>query len=147
MLLVASNGGHLAQLLSLAPYFADRRRRWVTFNKPDALSQLAREETIWAHFPTTRNLPNLLRNFVVAARVLRHSRPDVIISTGAAVAFPFFLMGWLLRIPTVYIEVYDRLDSRTLTGRLCRPFATLFLVQWPEQQRLYSGSIFAGPLL
>ena len=60
---------------------------------------------------------------------------------------PFFVVAWLLRIPTVYVEVFDRIDSRTLTGRLCRPFTTRFLVQWPEQQRLYPGSILIGPLL
>ena len=147
VLLVASNGGHLAQLIALRPWLADRQRRWVTFRKPDAESQLAGERVTWAHHPTTRNIPNLLRNAVVAARVLMQERPDVIVSTGAAVAFPFFLLGRLLRIPTVYIEVYDRLTTRTLTGRLCRPLSTIFFVQWPEQQRLYPRSVLAGPLL
>ena len=60
---------------------------------------------------------------------------------------PFFVIAWLLRIPTVYVEVFDRVDSPTLTGRLCRPFTTQFCVQWPEQQPLYRGSIVIGPLL
>jgi hypothetical protein len=50
-------------------------------------------------------------------------------------------------IPTIYIEVFDRLDSRTLTGRLCRPFATRFLVQWEQQRDLYPGSTVIGTLL
>ena len=36
--------------------------------------QLAREETIWAHFPTTRNLPNLLRNPRAMWRVAQVAR-------------------------------------------------------------------------
>ena len=71
----------------------------------------------------------------------------MIVSTGAGVALPFFVVGRLRRIPTVYIEVYDRMDSRTLTGRLCRPLSTKFLVQWPEQEALYPGSTNVGPLL
>ena len=51
------------------------------------------------------------------------------------VAFPFFIVARILRIPTVYLEVYDRIDSPTLTGRLCRPFSSLFVVQWEEQRR------------
>ena len=47
----------------------------------------------------------------------------------------------------MYVEVYDRIDSPSLTGRLCRPFSDLFCVQWPEQQRLYPGSIVVGCLL
>ena len=45
----------------------------------------------------------------------------MVVSDGAGVAFPFFVVARLLRIPTVYLEVYDRIDSPTLTGRLCRP--------------------------
>jgi len=70
----------------------------------------------------------------------------VVVSDGAAVAFPFFLVARLLRIPTVYLEVYDRIDSPTLTGRLCRPFASLFLVQWEEQCRFYPGARVIGGL-
>jgi UDP-N-acetylglucosamine:LPS N-acetylglucosamine transferase len=147
VVLVASNGGHLAQLLALRPCLEGYRRTWVTFRKADAVSQLEHEDVVWAHFPTTRNLWNLLRNLVIAMRVLGGDRPDAIVSTGAGVAFPFFIIGRLMGIPTVYIEVYDRLDSRTLTGRLCRPLSDLFLVQWPEQLRLYPRATLVGPLL
>ena len=41
-------------------------------------------------------------------------------SDGAGVALPFFVIAKLLGAATVYLEVYDRIDSRTLTGRLCR---------------------------
>jgi UDP-N-acetylglucosamine:LPS N-acetylglucosamine transferase len=73
-------------------------------------------------------------------------RPDVVVSDGAAVAFPFFLVARLMRIPTVYLEVYDRIDSPTLTGRLCRPLSSLFLVQWEEQRRFYPGARVIGGL-
>jgi UDP-N-acetylglucosamine:LPS N-acetylglucosamine transferase len=147
VLLVCSSGGHLAQLLSLQPWLLRNRPRWVTFPTEDALSLLAGQDVVAAHFPTTRNIPNLLRNGVLAWRLLREDRPDVVLSTGAGAAVPFFVLARLLRIPSVYIEVYDRLDSRTMTGRLCRPFATRMLVQWEEQQQLYRGSTVVGPLL
>ena len=146
-LLVGSAGGHLAQLIRLQPWTDECTRTWVTFDKPDARSLLAGEAVIWAFHPTTRNIPNLVRNTVLAIRHVRRLRPDVVISTGAAVAVPFFVVARILRIPTVYVEVFDRIDSPTLTGRLCRPIATRFCVQWPEQQRHYPGSIVIGPLL
>ncbi len=46
----------------------------------------------------------------------------------------------------MYLEVYDRIDSATMTGRLCRPVTDLFLVQWPEQQQLYRDTVTAGPV-
>lgn len=147
MLFVSSSGGHLSHLVRLEPWWSVHRRTWVTFDKPDARSQLRHEDVLWAHHPTTRNIPNLLRNTWMAIREVRRLRPDVVISSGAGVALPFFVMARALRIPTVYVEVYDRIDSRTLTGRLCRPFSSRFLVQWPEQQALYPGSVLIGPLL
>ena len=61
-------------------------------------------------------MPNLVRNTVLALRVLRRDRPDVIVSSGAGVAVPFFVLGRLLGVPTVYLEVFDRIDCATLTG-------------------------------
>jgi UDP-N-acetylglucosamine:LPS N-acetylglucosamine transferase len=147
VLLVASSGGHLAQLLALRPWWAARERTWVTFGTEDARSQLEAEHAFWAHHPTTRNVRNLFRNLALAVRVMRRERPDVVVSTGAAVAFPFFLVAKLTRVPTVYIEVYDRLDSPTLTGRLCRPITDLFCVQWEEQTRFYPRAEVIGSLL
>lgn len=146
-LLVGSSGGHLAQLLALEPWWRNHERMWVTFGTADARSALANEPAVWAYHPTTRNVPNLVRNSVLAVRVLLRYRPHVVVSTGAGVALPFFVLARLLRIPTVYIEVYDRIDLPTLTGRLCRPFSSLFLVQWEEQQRLYRDAILVGHLL
>lgn len=146
VLFVSSSGGHLSQLLQLRPWWIQHERQWVTFDLPDARSKLGGEELIPAHHPTTRNVKNLLRNLPLAFRVIRRFRPDVVVSNGAGVAVPFFAVARLRGIPTVYLEVYDRVDSRTLSGRLCAPLSSLFLVQWPEQQPLYPGSVVVGPL-
>jgi len=147
VLLVCSSGGHLAQLHRLQPWWQDHERAWVTFRKPDAESVLAGERVWWAFHPTTRNVVNLVRNAWLAVRVMRRERPDVVVSNGAGVALPFFVLARLLRRRTVYVEVYDRIDSATLTGRLCRPFTDLFCVQWPEQQRFYRDSVVVGRFL
>ncbi|MGF1600287.1 MAG: UDP-N-acetylglucosamine--LPS N-acetylglucosamine transferase [Acidimicrobiales bacterium] len=146
VLFVSSSGGHLSQLLQLEPWWRHHDRRWVTFDLPDARSKLEGEVLIPAHFPTTRNLVNLVRNLPLAWRVVTGYRPDVVISNGAGLALPFFLVARLTGVSTVYFEVYDRIDSRSLTGRLCRPLADRFCVQWPEQERLYQGSTLVGPI-
>lgn len=146
VLLVCSTGGHLDHLAVLRPWWSRYRRVWVTFDKADARSVLAEEEVVWAYHPTTRNIPNLIRNLFVAGRTLRRFRPDVVVSSGAGVAFPFFLLAKLFGAATVYLEVYDRIDSATLTGRLCRPISDLFLVQWEAQRALYRNSQTVGQL-
>jgi UDP-N-acetylglucosamine:LPS N-acetylglucosamine transferase len=147
VLFVCSSGGHLAQLHRLEPWWRSRERRWVTFDTDDARSLLADEDLVPAYCPTTRNIPNLLRNLILAFVELHRWRPDVIVSDGAAVAVPFFVAGALLRIPRVYLEVIDRLETPTLTGRLCAPFTDLFLVQDERQRTLYPGSTTIGRLM
>jgi hypothetical protein len=145
---VGSSGGHLTQLLALEPWWGELDHGWVTFDTPDALNALAGEGRVWwAHHPTTRNLPNLLRNGVLSWRVMREFRPTVVVSTGAAVALPFFVVARLVGARTVFVEVYDRIETATLTGRLCRPFTDVVLVQWPEQSVLYDDALVIGPLL
>ncbi len=146
LLLVSSSGGHLAQLMCLRDWWAKHERHWVTFDTADAVAKLEGEDVTWAHHPTTRNAANLMRNSVQARKVLASYAPDVIVSTGAAVAVPYFWLRRRRQASTVYLEVYDRIQTRTLTGRLCRPAADLFLVQWPEQQRLYRSSVLVGEL-
>jgi len=146
VLFVCSSGGHLSQLVQLRAWWEHHERRWVTFDLPDARSKLEGEVLIPAHHPTTRNLVNLARNAALAGSVIKEYEPDVVVSNGAGVAVPFFALANARRIPTVYVEVYDRIDSRTLTGRLCRPFTSRFLVQWPEQQELYQEATLIGPL-
>jgi UDP-N-acetylglucosamine:LPS N-acetylglucosamine transferase len=147
VLLVCSSGGHLIQLHNLRPWWEGHERMWVTFKKLDSSSLLAGERVAWAHHPTTRNLRNLVRNLRLAWRLLRSFRPDVVVSSGAGVAFPFFLLARLLRQKTVYVEVYDRIDSATMTGRLCYPLSNLFLLQWEEQRRSYPKGVVIGSLL
>jgi len=145
--LVGSSGGHLLQLYALKPIWGDHDRCWVTFEKEDAHSLLEGERVYAAAFPTNRNIPNLLRNVRIAWRVLRRERPDVVLSTGAGVAIPFFVLGRLFGATLVYLEVYDRIDSPTLTGRACQPFAHIFALQWEEQRRFYRRGQVVGKVL
>ncbi|WP_305789218.1 UDP-N-acetylglucosamine--LPS N-acetylglucosamine transferase [Symbioplanes lichenis] len=147
LLFVASSGGHLAQLLALEPWYRARSRHWVSFDTPDALSLLHGENVTWAHHPTTRNVWNLFRNLLLALRVVRRGRVSALLTTGAGVAVPFVFMAWVLRIPTVYIEVIDRIDTPTLTARLCRPLLSAMLVQWEEQRRFYPDATVVGQLI
>lgn len=144
ILMVCSSGGHLSQLLELRPWWESRTRTWVSFDKPDVVSRLAGERVIWGHHPTTRNIPNLLRNLVLSVRTVVSERPDVIVSDGAGLAVPFFWVGRLFGARTVFLEVYDRIDSATMTGKLVEPVTDLMLVQWPEQARLYRDAVVAG---
>ena len=144
--LVGSSGGHLTHLYMLKPFWQDQDRFWVTFPKPDAQSLLVDETMIPCYYPTNRSLKALLINTRLAWKVLRKERPDLIISTGAAVAVPFFYLGKLLGAKTMYIEIFDRIDSPTLTGKLVYPVTDRFIVQWEELKRVYPKAINLGSI-
>lgn len=147
ILFVCSAGGHLRQLLNLEPWYRPHEVRWVTFDSRDSTSLLPPDRTTWAYQPTTRNLRNLVRNGLLAWRELRSFHPQLIVSSGAGVAVPFFWIGKVLGIKTIYIEVVDRTDTRTLTARLVSPVTDLFLVQSNEQVGMFPGSQLVGSLL
>ena len=86
--LVGSSGGHLTHLHMLKPLWKDWERFWVTFDKTDANSLLQEEKVYHCFFPTNRNIKNLIKNTFLAIKVLIKEKPDLIISSGAAVAVP-----------------------------------------------------------
>jgi UDP-N-acetylglucosamine:LPS N-acetylglucosamine transferase len=145
ILLVASPGGHLLQMLALQPSWEGMERKWVTLARPDATYLLAEEDVVFAHGPTTRNIPNLIRNLWLAWRTMRRYDPDVVLSTGAALAVPFFLVGRLRRRRLVYVESLTRVNRLALSGRLVYPLADAFFVQWHndvgKRRAVYAGSV------
>lgn len=144
--LVGSSGGHLTHLYMLKPFWKNKERIWVTFNKEDAQSLLEGEKVYPCYFPTNRNIVNLIRNISVAWRVLRREKPDLIISSGAAVAVPFFYIGKLFGVKLIYIEVFDRIDKPTMTGKMVYPIADKFIVQWEEQKKVYPKAVNFGSI-
>ena len=100
--LVCSSGGHLTQLNILKSFWSRHPHFWVTFEKTDAESLLSKENVYWCHYPTNRNLLNLFKNSLLAIKVLIKEKPALIISSGAAVAVPFFYIGKLLILDDNY---------------------------------------------
>ena len=145
--LVSSSGGHLLQIHNLKAWWQRHERFWVTFDKEDAVFLLSKERVFWGHFPTNRNLRNLIRNTFLAWKILSKEKPDIIVSTGAAISVPFFYIGKLFRAKLIFIEVFDRIDSASLTGRMIYPIADAFFLQWPEQKKIYPKGKVLGQLL
>ena len=135
--LVGSSGGHLTHLYMLKPFWENKKRFWVTFDKEDARSLLSGERMYSCYYPTNRSIKALIKNTVIAWKVLRKERPNLIISSGAAVAVPFFYLGKLFGAKLIYIEVFDRIDKPTLTGKI---------VQWEEQKKVYPKAINLGSI-
>ena len=119
-LLVASTGGHLKELHHLHGRLAgvEGPYRWATFDTPQSRSLLAGEAVEFVPFVGGRDPLNVARNFPRAHGALRGGEVDTVISTGSAVALPFFGLARARRIRCLYIESAARIDAPSLTGRL-----------------------------
>lgn len=130
----------------LKPFWQDKERFWVTFDKEDANSLLEHEKVYHCYYPTNRSLKALFVNTKLAIKLLRKERPDLIISSGAAVAVPFFYIGKLLGAKLIYIEVFDRIDQSTMTGKMVYPITDKFIVQWEEMKKVYPKAVNLGSI-
>lgn len=147
VLFAGSSGGHLAQLYTLKPWWDKQQTLWVTFDTPDAVTLLEHENVVWAKHSPDRNVRDVLRSVYLALRVLRKNRPDLVVSAGASLGTVFIAIAKLLRIPTIYIEVFDRIELPSLSGKICYRIADKFAVQWPQQLKIYPKAQVIGPLL
>jgi len=145
--LVCSTGGHLLELFRMRSAWEGMERFWVTFEGPDSRCLLKGEQVIIGYHPTNRNVWNLIKNMGVAIRALWREKPNMIVTTGAGIALPFAYVGWLMRIPTVYVESYTRITGFSLTGKLVYPIAKHVLVQWPELAARYRKAEFGGQVI
>lgn len=144
--LVSSSGGHLTHLYMLKPFWHNKDRFWVTFDKEDARSLLKNEKKYFCYYPSNRSIKALLINTIKAMRIIPKERPDLIITSGAAPAIPFFYIGKLFGAKTIYIEVFDRINTSTIAGKLCYPVTDKFIVEWEEMKQIYPKAINLGSI-
>jgi UDP-N-acetylglucosamine:LPS N-acetylglucosamine transferase len=130
----------------LKPFWEGKERFWCTFDKEDARSLLEGETMYPVYFPSNRSIKAFFINTHRAIKILKKERPDVIVSSGAAPAIPFFWIGKMMGAKTVYIEVFDRIDKSTISGKLCYPVTDLFIVQWNEMKKVYKKAVNLGSI-
>lgn len=135
------------ELMRVRQAWQGHERFWVTFPTEDARVHMEGERVVWAHYPTNRNIPNLVRNARLAWKILRRERPDAIISTGAGVAVPFIWAGWAMKVPTIFIESLTFVDQRSLSARLIYRCVDHYFVQWPELAEKYPKATYRGQVL
>jgi UDP-N-acetylglucosamine--N-acetylmuramyl-(pentapeptide) pyrophosphoryl-undecaprenol N-acetylglucosamine transferase len=147
-LLCASTGGHLKQLHRLHRRLAgiDGPFRWATFDTPQSRSLLEGEQVDFVHFVGGRDPGNVLRNLPLVHRILREHEVDTIVSTGSAMALPFFALGRARGLTCHYIESAARSDGPSKTARMVSriPGVNLYTQYpaWADHKWQYRGAVF-----
>lgn len=123
-ILVASTGGHLTELIELSDRLdpAPDDVLWVTHESPQSRSLLAGRNVVFVPDLPQRAVWKVLKALPGAARIVRTFKPDMVVSTGAAVALVYLPVARLLGVSSRYVESAARLTGPSLTARILRGF-------------------------
>ena len=147
-LLVASTGGHLAELHRLRPRFLgpDDDVVWVTPDSDQRWSLLGGERVIHVRDVPPRAYQAVAANSLAAVRIVRETGAQRVISTGAGIALSFLPFGRATGLSCHYIESAARLDGPSMTGRILRACRGAHLYsqyeEWAKPPWRYGGSVF-----
>lgn len=144
--LLASSGGHIEELLQMKVlrekydyFYVVPKTKWTTNlnGKKYFISDMNRKNSC-------TKIISLIFMFIQQIVIFLKERPDVIATTGAAVAIPFCIYAKIFRKKIIYIESIARVNTVSKTGKLIYKFADLFIVQWREQLKCYPKATYGG---
>jgi len=145
--LAASAGGHTSQLLKLSRSWDGHKSFCVTTTQLVA-EQLRKFGSVYVVGESNHQHPlKVLIVLIRCIKIILREKPDVVISTGASAGCLMCFLGKLLGARVIWIDSITNVDRISLSGRMVRHIADLFLVQWPELTRLYKGVIYAGAVI
>ncbi len=143
---LSSSGGHWEELMCLQGIFEEYDSFFVTEEGGQAAD--CNLENVYTLPQINRKEKGFLFHFIKlfssAGKLLKKEKPDIVVTTGALIAFPFCLIAKLRGSKVVYIESFARVNDASLTGKLVYPFADLFLVQWESMLKVYPKAKYVG---
>ncbi len=141
LLAVASQGGHLIQLMRLKPVFDRYDTSYVSSQRCEGMD----DYTCVVDANRNAGFRLMLLFFQVLWIVVR-KRPDVVISSGAAPGYFAVLCGKLLGARTIWIDSIANAEELSMSGQRAGKFADLWLTQWPEVAQ-QDGPTYGGRVL
>lgn len=147
LLVGASAGGHLTQLLQLAPCWEGLSPVFVS-TLPIVAPELERRGRTYIIGECNRFHP--LRALAVVWRALRiilAERPVVVLTTGSLPMAIFAAQAKLFGARIVWIDSITNVERLSLSGRFARRFADLCLTQWPHLASVAERIEYAGELV
>lgn len=143
--LVSSSGGHWEQLKKLSP-LAEKYDGFYVTEKTRFDASPAKYLMYQTDLKDKWMIPKMIMNSLKTIKIWCKERPDIIVTTGTLVAYPFYLLSVLFRKRFVFIETFGRANMPTVAGRLMEKHSDLFIVQWETQKKHYKKAIYGGCL-
>ncbi|WP_205853732.1 glucuronosyltransferase [Phenylobacterium deserti] len=144
VLAVASAGGHWTQMMRLTPALQGCDVVFVSTLPQERLPPGVRLHVVP---DANRNAWfGMVRLILSMGWVVLRERPDVVISTGAAPGYVAIRLARLFGARTVWLDSLANVDQLSMSGRLARAHADLWLTQWPHVAKP-EGPHFLGSVI
>lgn len=150
IILICSDGGHLAQILELNEMFLHYNYLIVTEESPATIPLKEKYNIRYLKGRSKgkkRNMSflfSLLINAFLSLKILIQHFPKAIITTGSHTAIPMCFLGKLSGVKIIWILSYARINSRAFSADIIYPIADKFIIQWPGVQKFYKKAVYLG---
>lgn len=154
ILLAASGGGHVRQILDLEPFWSKHDAWFATEDTALGRSiEKKRPTRFFEHFAfgqrRTESWGTLaaagLRNMRDSWKIISEVKPKVVISTGAGSALFCVLFGKMRGAEIVVIESFARFEGPSLFGKLAHRFADHRIVQSAALEKIWPDAVLCDP--
>lgn len=131
--LVCANGGHLTEMQELADVYGEYDIFWVTYWGTD--SRALKPSYFYRDFKSV--ILKMIIQLGTTWLILLKEKPNVIITTGGAIAIPISFFAKLVGIHIIYIDCGTKVYEKSGTGKFMIHLSDLFLTQWPGMVKIY----------
>lgn len=148
-LLLATTGGHLAQLHELSNrLLRNGTAVWVTHENEQSTSMLAERDVQFVPYVGVRSVSGVLRCIPAARNLLKSRNLTRAVSTGSGIALGFLPYLAARGVECHYIESAARVIGPSLTGKILQYIPGIRTYtqypHWSNKRWQYGGSVFDG---
>ncbi|MBD2176114.1 sugar transferase [Pseudanabaena sp. FACHB-1998] len=130
LMLICSSGGYFRYMQSIQEFWKNYPNRvWVSVKNITTEREITDIHRYWAYIPVKDNLINIIRNFILAFKVVPRHSPDLVVSTGSGFAIPYLLIAkWICHSKVVFIESKARFQDIGLPAWVLMKMRVLDLI-------------------
>ena len=148
VMFICSAGGHLTELLKIDRLF--KKYDYILVTEKNKISKklttkYKMEFLIYgSRYYPLKYIFVFLFNFFKSIYLFFKYKPDLVYTTGAHTSVVMCYLAKIFGKKVVFVEVFDRINNPTLSGRMVHKITDLFIVQHKELLSKYSDSKYIG---
>lgn len=148
VMFICSAGGHLTEILKIDKLFKKYDYVLVTEKNKISIDLQKKYNIEFLMYGSRYYLPKyifvFIINFFKSIYLFFKYQPDLVYTTGAHTCIVMCYLAKLFRKKVIFIEVFDRTTTPTLSGRMVYKIADVFIVQHEELLNNYKKAKYIG---